>query len=182
MLSTVLGLALLVLLIGAALPVPRLRQAVLTFTARAAQSAVLAAVAVCGTLFVQPEATPAWATPHAAPVLDAVRAALPASLAALPGLPWLALAVLIVAAGLPVLSVVDFAARVAAQTAAVQTLRRELRFAADVLDRKLARLTEPPPPAIAAAEVAAAADAMRAVAGDPQPPRVARPLYVRDLL
>jgi hypothetical protein len=61
MLSTVLGLTVLVLLAVIVLPVPRVRRR-LTGTARMIQAAVLAFLGACGTFFVQPQTAPDWLT------------------------------------------------------------------------------------------------------------------------
>ncbi|MBA4063626.1 MAG: hypothetical protein C0501_07920 [Isosphaera sp.] len=179
---TALGLGLLVLLAVVALPHPRVRQAVLGFAARAGQAAVLAAVAACGTLFVRPDAAPPAVAPYADRLAAEVRRLLPDPAADWPGVPWLVVAAAVVALALPVISVLEFAARVMGQTAVIQSLRKELRRAADALDRRLAGLSDAPPPADVTSEVAAAADAMRAVAGGPRKDRPAAPRLVRDLL
>lgn len=182
MLLTAVGLGLFALLAVAALPLPRVRQATLTFAARAGQSAVLAVVAACGTLFVLPDSTPTPLAPYADRVVSDVRQFLPGLVDALPGAAWLIVAAAVVVVSLPVLSLVEFAARVMGQTAVVQALRKELRLAADALDRRLAGITPPPPPDLIS-ELVNAADAMRAVSGEPRQGRPAtEQKLVRDLL
>jgi len=178
---TVLGLGLLVFLAVAALPLPRVRQAILTFVARAGQAAVLATVAACGTLFVHPDAAPPALAPYLDRLATEVRQLLPDPASTWPGVPWLVVAAVVVSLALPVLSLLEFAARVMGQTAMIQALRKELRHAADALDRRLTGLGVAPP-AESTSEVAAAADAMRAVAGEPRKDRPTAPKLVRDLL
>jgi len=182
MILTIVGVLLFLLMAVAALPLPKVRQAVLTFAARAGLSGVLAAVAACGTLFVKPNAVPELAQPYAQHVTFEIARLLPEPAAALPGIPWLVLAAVIVALSLPVLSLVEFAARVMGQTAVVQALRKELRAVARGIDQRLATLPDGQP--ALTSELAAAAEAMRTVSGDPKPAgnHPHRPKLVLDLL
>jgi len=180
MLVTIVGLLLFFLMGVAALPLPKVRQMVITFTARAGLSALLAAVAGCGTLFVRPDAVPEVAKPYAVHLSNEILQLVPEPAAALPGIPWLVLAAVIVALALPVLSMLEFAARVMGHTAMVQALRKELRTVAQAIDRRLAVLPESPP--TLTQELAAAAAAMRSVSGDPKPTATPKPKLVADLL
>jgi hypothetical protein len=158
--STVLGFAVLMLLVVAVLPVPRVRQWLLSASARLGRGVVLACLGACGTFFADPRAAPEWLTAALAPL---VHCTLGLSLDAGSGLPWLLLAVAAVAVALPVLMAVELGLNLAAQTAQVQSLRKEMRQAAAWVDARLAAIgiVEPPYPPLPS-EAAAAVEALRA--------------------
>ena len=137
MLTTVLGIGLLLVLALAVLPLPRTRRWLLTASARLGQTVVLAFLGACGTFFVQPQAAPEWLTRVASPLLEGTLG-LPIDFSS--GLPWLILAVLAVGICLPVLIVVELAIAFSSQTAQVQSLRKEVRQAAAWVDNRLAIL------------------------------------------
>ena len=157
--STVFGLGLLIVLAVLVLPVPRVRRWLLTVAARLGQAVILAGLGACGTFFVQPRAAPQCLTLAARPLFD--------DLLMLPldndsGLPWLVLAVLVVAVSLPVLLAVEWALSLSIQTAQLQALRRELRRLAVWIENRLAAfgMTSAGLPPLAN-ECAAASEALR---------------------
>ena len=178
---TALGLGFFVLLATVVLPLARVRQATLAFAARAGQATALAVVAACGTLFVRPDAVPTPTASLADRLADGIRDQLPDVLSDWPGIPWLVVAVAVVIVALPVVSVLDFAARVTGHTAAIQALRKDLRAAAAVIDQRLSALVGLADPTVTT-ELAAAAEAVRVVAGGPKTTPMVRAKLVRDLI
>jgi hypothetical protein len=181
MLLTGLGFGLLAFLIIAALPLPKVRQAILAFAARAGQAGLVAAVAACGTFFVRPDSVPSTFTPYSSKLIADVHRFIPEIVDALPGTPFLILAAILVALSLPVLALVEFAARIMGHTAMIKAFRKEVRAAADALDRRLAGMTALPSPELTT-ELEAAANALRTATGEPRTPRTGPPKLVRDLL
>lgn len=180
MLSTVLGLAFLSLMAAAVLPVPRVRQLLLTAGARLGQAMLLAFLGACGTFFVQPQTAPEWLTLAASPLLEE---SLGLSLDGASGLPWLVLAVVVVGVHLPILIIIELAITLSRQAALVQSLRTEIQQAASWVDSRLERLgfSGPAYPTMPS-ETAAATEALRSASQSAnQAPERPAPL-VLDLL
>lgn len=108
---TAAGLCVLLLFAIVVLPVPRVRRLLLLGLVRLVQAVILAFLGACGTFFVQPDAAPAWVQPMLLTVLEGTSAFLPASVEAMPGSPWLVLAVVAVGISLPPLIIVELATR-----------------------------------------------------------------------
>jgi len=159
MLVPILGLALVSMLALVVLPVPRVRQFLLTAATRFGQTGLLALLAACGTFLVTPDAAPAWTKPLLAPVVQMTESAFGAPAPA--GLPWLTLAVFVVAAVLPVLIALELAIGVTRQTRVVNELRADLRTATEWVDTRLFALGLSRTPMPQATESAAAAEAFR---------------------
>ena len=162
------------------LPLHAARQAVFRFALAAAQSAVLALVAMCGTFFVRPSTVPEAAAPKVDPYLAMIRDWLPEPFTGMPGLPWLIVALTLLAFALPLLSLLEFAVRVVGQTATIQALRRELRILAKAIDNKLA--SDDSPKTQQVIELVAASEALHEIAGSKPTPRTPTAKLVKDLM
>jgi hypothetical protein len=157
------------------LPAARLRRAALALLTWAGNLALLAAVGAGGLFAVRPQLAPPGLSETLAPLTPAEW----------PALGWLAAAAAVVAVGLPLLTHLRYARGLARQAALIDNFRRELLAAARRLERQLAAAdaddAEPRPHR---GDVAAAVEAMRAVAGAPrpQPPAPTRTRLVKDCL